>query len=214
MFYIIKSIILGFFTGFIASIPLGPSGLESVNRSISKNFLEGFKVSFGAVLADVTYIIIINLGLFSMFSHHNHLNGLFWILCGILLIVITIPNTRFKKNKDSNSDTKNIFLTYSGNGILTGYLITFLNPTTPSLWIALSGTLFQVWKRHGRLFFLLATSSMILGSLAWFVLLNILATRGFKKSKSNGPSIISTLLNYFLFALGIVFIILGFIKLL
>lgn len=182
MFYILKSIIMGFFTGFVASIPLGPSGLESINRSISKNFIEGFKVSFGAVLADVTYIIIINLGLFSIFSTHKHLNGMFWLLCGILLVFIALPNIKSTDNtKNKPSKIKNIISSYSANGILAGYLITFLNPTTPSLWIALSGTLFQVWRHHGRLFFILATSSMIIGSLAWFVLLNILATKGFKK---------------------------------
>ena len=42
---ICKAIFIGFLTGFTASIPLGPSGLESVNRSMSKGFREGFKVS-------------------------------------------------------------------------------------------------------------------------------------------------------------------------
>ena len=74
---ICKAIFIGFLTGFTASIPLGPSGLESVNRSMSKGFREGFKVSLGAVSADLLYIVIINLGLFTLLSKHRNFQSIF-----------------------------------------------------------------------------------------------------------------------------------------
>jgi len=204
---ICKAILIGFFTGFIASIPLGPSGLESVNRSISQGFKEGFKVSIGAVSADITYILIINLGLFALLSKHRHFQSIFWIISGIILILF---NRLSFNNNDKNH--KNHLVKYTSNGFLTGYLITFINPTTPSLWIALSATVLSVWKGNGTIYFLFSTCSMILGSISWFCLLNILVSKGFKKLKSTHCDTTSKLLNYFLMLLGIIFIILVIIK--
>ena len=204
-----KAILIGFFTGFIASIPLGPSGLESVNRSISKGFKEGFKVSLGAVAADITYILIINLGLFTLLSKHRHFQSIFWIISGIILILFN----KLSYKKDSKNDFTNNYLSkYTTSGFVTGYLITFINPTTPSLWIALSATVLSVWRGHGRIYFLLSTCSMIIGSISWFCLLNILVSKGFKKLKSNYSETTSKILNYFMIILGIIFIVLGIFK--
>lgn len=206
VFIILKAILIGFFTGFVASIPLGPSGLESVSRSITKGFKEGFKVSLGAVSADIVYIIIINLGFLTFFTKSPKSYSMFWIVSGIVLIISTKISLN-RKHSDSSSDKS--YFRHASNGFLTGFFITFLNPTTPSLWIALSGTVFNVWRHHGKLFFILSMSSMIIGSITWFCFLNILVSKGIKKLNPNFATGTTKLLDYFLFALGIIFIILG-----
>ena len=115
--------------------------------------------------------------------------------------------------KDSKNDFTNNYLSkYTTSGFVTGYLITFINPTTPSLWIALSATVLSVWRGHGRIYFLLSTCSMIIRSISWFCLLNILVGKGFKKLKSNYSETTSKILNYFMIILGIIFIVLGIFK--
>lgn len=209
LFTICKAIFIGFLTGFTASIPLGPSGLESVNRSMSKGFREGFKVSLGAVSADLLYIVIINLGLFTLLSKHRNFQSIFWIVSGVILILFNrLSFTDIKKKTDS----KNLLNKYTSNGFVTGFLITFVNPTTPSLWIALSTTVLSVWRYHGRIYFLTSVSSMMIGSITWFCLLNILVSKGVRKLKSDYTKTTSKLLNYFLMILGISFIILGIFK--
>jgi threonine/homoserine/homoserine lactone efflux protein len=209
VFIILKAILLGFFTGFIASIPLGPSGLESVSRSISKGFRAGFKVSLGAVSADIVYIIIINLGLFTIFTKNSRLNSVFWIVSGIVLILSTKISL---KSKRSDSKLEKTLYKHTSNGFLTGFLITFLNPTTPSVWIALSGTVFNVWRHHGKFFFTVSISSMIIGSITWFCVLNILVSKSFKKLNVNFTNNTTKVLDYFLVILGIIFIIGGTYK--
>ena len=209
LFTICKAIFIGFITGFTASIPLGPSGLESVNRSISKGFKEGFKVSLGAVSADLLYIVIINLGLFTLLSRHRNFKSIFWIVSGIILIIFN--NISFKDDKNKIHST-NLLNKYTSNGFVTGFLITFVNPTTPSLWIALSTTVFSVWRYHGRIYFLTSVSSMIVGSVAWFCLLNILVSKGVRNLNPNHTKTTSKLLNYFLMILGISFIVLGILE--
>lgn len=209
LFKIFKAIFMGFFTGFIASIPLGPSGLESVNRSISHGFKSGLKVSLGAVCADITYIVIINLGIFNVFNKHHRFEGLFWIISGIVLMIFSRISAR---PKNSDSKFKKSLNKYTENGFWAGYLITFLNPTTPSLWIALSGTVLSLWRIRGRMFFMFSILSMIIGSITWFCLLNILASKGFKALKSDYTKNTSNLLNYFLLILGAIFILWGVYK--
>lgn len=200
---IIKAILYGFFIGFTASIPLGPSGLESVSRSISKGFREGFKVSLGAVSADAIYIIIINLGLFTILAKHHRFYGLFWILSGFVLVMSNIIS------KKSNSTPEKLSYRHASNSFLTGFFITFLNPTTPSLWLGLSGTVFTVWRHNGRMLFLISICSMIIGSITWFCFLNISVSRGLKKFKPNLANNTTKILDYFLLALGIIFIVIG-----
>ena len=206
---ICKAIFIGFLTGFTASIPLGPSGLESVNRSMSKGFREGFKVSLGAVSADLLYIVIINLGLFTLLSKHRNFQSIFWIVSGVILILFNRLSFTDSKKK---TDSKNLLNKYTSNGFVTGFLITFVNPTTPSLWIALSTTVLSVWRYHGRIYFLTSVSSMMIGSITWFCLLNILVSKGVRKLKSDYTKTTSKLLNYFLMILGISYIILGIFK--
>lgn len=206
---ICKAVFIGFLTGFTASIPLGPSGLESVNRSMSKGFREGFKVSLGAVSADLLYIVIINLGLFTLLSKHRNFQSIFWIVSGVILILFNHLSFTDSKKK---TDSKNLLNKYTSNGFVTGFLITFVNPTTPSLWIALSTTVLSVWRYHGRIYFLTSVSSMMIGSITWFCLLNILVSKGVRKLKSDYTKTTSKLLNYFLMILGISFIILGIFK--
>lgn len=209
VFTIFKAILIGFFTGFVASIPLGPSGLESVSRSISKGFREGFKVSLGAVSADIVYIIIINLGFLTIFTKSPRFHSLFWIVSGIVLILST---KMLFKSKSSTLLLEKSINKNTSNSFLTGFLITFLNPTTPSLWIALSGTVFNVWRHHGRMYFIFSICSMVIGSITWFCFLNILVSRGFKKLNPNYANNTTKILDYFLFALGIIFVILGTYK--
>jgi threonine/homoserine/homoserine lactone efflux protein len=209
VFTIFKAIFFGFFTGFLASIPLGPSGLESVSRSITKGFREGFKVSLGAVSADIVYIIIINLGFLTFFTKNPKSYSWFWIISGIVLMI----STKISLNAKNSHATSTQSFKHASNGFLTGFFITFLNPTTPSLWIALSGTVFNVWRHSGKAFFIFSVSSMMVGSIAWFCLLNIIVSRGVKKLNPKFAANTTKLLDYFLFALGIIFIILGICRL-
>ena len=159
--------------------------------------------------ADIVYIIIINLGFLTIFTKNPKFYSLFWIVSGIVLILSTKISLNSKK---SDLELDKSTLRHASNGFLTGFFITFLNPTTPSLWIALSGTVFNVWRHHGRIFFIISISSMIIGSITWFCFLNILVSRGFKKLNPNFTNNTTKFLDYFLLALGIIFVILGSYK--
>lgn len=203
---ILKAIAIGSITGLTASIPLGPAGMESIKRSINKGFLSGFQVSLGAVLADYLYIFLIHFGLARIFDINKHVEGFFWIFSGILLFV-------FNKISKTSKAATNKINTNKVPGIFNGFLITFFNPSTLSIWIALSGTILKVWESTGTTFFYVALASMFLATLAWFVVLNLMASNGLKKfSNDNVTEGASKAIYYILYALSIGFIIAGLIK--
>ena len=206
--FILKAIAIGSVTGLLASIPLGPAGMESVKRSIDKGFFAGFLVSLGAILADYIYIFLIHFGLASILSLNKNVEGLFWIISGIILFVF---NKLSKiKTKDNN---KNKFDIDKVPGVLNGFLLTFLNPSTPSIWIALSGTVMKDWSSHGPKYYYIAICSMLIATIIWFIILNLLASSGLKKfagEKATGNA--SNIIYYVLYLLSIGFIIAGLLK--
>lgn len=202
MIYIIRAGFIGFLTGLFSAIPLGPAGLEAVNRSISKGFWHGFKVSVGATFADYTYLIIINLGVFNILKDNKIYEGTFWIVSGTLLFLFAI-RSRNKENSSKLLDNPKL------GGFITGFLITFINPSTFFFWIALSSTVMNIWKSNGNLFFYTSFISMPVGSITWFTILNILASRGLKLFKKNIDKTASKFLTYILCIVGIFFVFYG-----
>lgn len=215
---LLKAISVGLITGIILGIPLGPAVIESINRTVSINLRAGMEVAIGAVFADLTYILLINLGFKNLFYKNKYTESLFWIIAGLVLIIIALFS--YKKTKKTTSIEKNnkCNKSYKKNkllntGFLRGYLITLTNPLTPTLWITLSGTLFMDWYKFGRLYYITFIACILLGMLFWFSMLNLLAYKGLKvlKQKNEG-NILSLFLNIIILIIGVGFVVWGLIK--
>lgn len=194
-----KAIVSGFTTGITICIPLGPSGIESIKRTIAFNFYEGFKVSLGAITADISCMVLINFGLSAIFLKSRKTEGVFWIISGILLMIFSIfSNERNGKQKD-----------FYFNAFPTGFLITLLNPMTPALWIALTGTILNVWRNIGVTYYCIFILSLIIGMISWFALLNYLALKGIKMLNNKTSNKTSLILKYILLVLSLGFVIYG-----
>lgn len=201
---LIKCICWGFFTGIACSMPLGPAAIEAVNRSINQHFWNGLKVCFGAVLADLTYIMIINLGFFSVLSENIFFESFFFIICGIIILVLS----------DSSKLQKYLSNKPYLNEMTVGYLLTLCNPLTFSLWLTVSSTLFSYWQNISKPFLAICVIFILLGCITWYTFLNYAIWTGKKKlsilTKSNFTQILTKVV---LISIGVFFIGLGIIKL-
>ena len=176
---LIKAATIGVATGFIMSIPIGPSGIEAVKRTLSMSFKEGFKVSLGAICADVFYLLLINAGLANLLNRNRKTEAMFWIISGLLLSLIGYNSIR---NHNGNSTVFSRFMKNSNLNSLpfvTGFIITASNPMTPSIWLALSGTVLKAWYHISKPGYFVFIFSIIIGMILWFSLLNFLAYKGF-----------------------------------
>lgn len=212
-FILLRTMVSGFIAGIIISIPLGPSGLESVKRTISVGFKEGFIVSLGAIAADMSYLLLITCGFAGLVSKYKGAEALFWIISGIILAFIGYHSI---KNADTGSSLSPKFLKsskYNSMPFLTGFLITFSNPMTPSLWLFMSGTVIRVWYSRGLIAYYTGVFSILLGMIAWFALLNFLALKGFKVLAPSKSVKTTLLLMWSILILGFGFVVFGIIKL-
>lgn len=210
--YILKSMLSGFSTGIVISIPLGPAGIESVKRTISKGYKEGFTVSLGALTADFTYLLLINCGLSSLLSKNKTTEALFWIICGFVLSYIGYCSVKSKGSKDTSFNfIKNSSLT--SMPFMVGFLITFSNPLTLSLWLTLSGTVIRAWYYVGSIFYATFIISILAGMIAWFAGLNLVALKGMKVLPEEATKKTSLILMYLILVIGLGFVVFGFYKL-
>lgn len=210
-FFYVKAILSGIITGFLVSLPLGPASIEAASQSLSKGFAKGFEVSLGAVVADYIYILLINFGLAKLLKFNKYVECSFWIISGLVLIIV---NLVFKSNQQSLDEkcAKTISNHKTGSGFLNGFLITFINPMTPSLWMAVSAGIMSIWKFSGMDFFLVAITFMFLTTLSWFFFLNLMAAKGGNLVKKELTGKAHNGVKYFMVLLGLVFTIYGIIK--
>lgn len=209
-FIIIKALFSGFFTGFVVSVPLGPAGIESVKRTVSKGYKAGFSVSLGALSADLAYLILINCGLMGILNSNKRTTCFFWIFSGLILTFIgykSMPNYKndvhipFLGNKSFNS------IPY-----LSGFMITFTNPMTPTLWLTLSGTIISYWYYVSKSCYFTFLFSLASGMITWFAMLNYFALKGLKFLTPKAGKATEYILKISILILGIGFIVFGIVK--
>ena len=211
--FILNAIAIGSLTGICASIPLGPAGMESIKNSINKGFWSGFQISIGAILADYVYIFLIHFGLAKILDLNKNIEGMFWVISGCILFIFNkiSKNTENKRSK-LDEDIESRFKVPSW---VHGFLITFLNPSTPSVWIALSGTIMSVWLANGPKFYYFALAAMLISTIFYFICLNLLASKGLKKIAGESLTTnASNIIYWVLYLLSISFILFGLFKIL
>lgn len=211
-FYILKAITYGLVTGLVISIPLGPAGIESIRRTITNGFRQGFTVALGALCADVSYLILINKGLYSLLSCNKKTECFFWILSGVILIFIgfnSYKNPNDNKVRKSRNANKGVL----SMPFISGFLITFTNPLTPSLWLTLSGTVLRAWYYKSILLYYIFTISIIAGMIIWFAILNFLALKGMNFLKTSDSQKTKKIVAIIILAIGFSFLVFGLIKL-
>lgn len=209
---LLKAILSGFFTGLAISIPLGPAGIESVKQTVSKGYRKGISVSLGALTADLTYFILINMGLANLVSKNKRTEALFWIISGVILSIIGYYSVRHKATEETE-DKPLRFSNLDSFPFVTGFLITFSNPMTPSLWLTLSGTVIRAWYYVNTLCYYTFLLFLAAGMVIWFILLNLFALKGLKLLNLDKSHKTSLFLKLIILFIGIGFIIFGFVKL-
>lgn len=211
LYLLFKAMISGLILGFIISIPLGPAGIESVKHTISKGFKNGLTVSLGALTADLTYLLLINMGLANLLSTTKTTESLFWIISGVVLTIISYYGLNHE-GKISGNVIKNKRL--DSFPFLSGFLITFFNPLTPSMWLMLSGTVIRGWYYVSNLSYYTFLLFIWIGMISWFVLLNYLALKGFNLLNKKNSKRTTLFFQYIVIVIGIGFVLFGIIKLL
>lgn len=196
----LELIVKGIFVGAIASAPMGPVGVLTVQRTIKKGRWYGFVTGVGAALSDLIYAVITGVGMAMVLDLIEKPSNLYWlkVIGGIMLFcfgVFCMLSNPTRGMHQSGINGKGTLLHNAG----TGFLLTLSNPLIIFLFMAMMARLdFVVPERYWLQ--ALAYASIFGGALLWWFGLTAVIDKARERFK------VSTIL-YFNRILGLIVII-------
>jgi L-lysine exporter family protein LysE/ArgO len=164
-------ILIGFFIGFFAAIPVGPVNIYIISQTLKRDFFHGMLAGLATALLDLTYCLVALVGFFhislnlSQYGHWPKLVAAFILL--FLGLKLFHDSKTFKLNGEKTRNTSKT--PRPAMGVLLLYVS---NPSLYAFWIGLAGAV----TAHGLLkeglwqavFFAVACG---LGALVWYFFL-------------------------------------------
>ena len=166
LLFLLKGIIVG----FIASIPLGPVGVLTIQRTLNKGRLSGVFSGMGAAFVDTLYAIIAVLGLSYVIHFIEEQQMYFQLIGGIVLIALgmRIFYTNPVRQLRRQMRKKNRML----EDFLSVVFLTLSNPLAIFLFIAgFAGIGVMTTKLNGLMSFLII-GGVFLGASLWWTFLS------------------------------------------
>ena len=170
---LLEEIIKGFIIGVLASAPMGPVRILTVQRTLNKGRWEGFATGIGASISDIIYAVITGYFMYLVVDIIEDPIIALWIkVIGSILLfafgVYTFKSIPKHKVVDEEApvETNNKLTGF----IITGFAITASNPLIILLFVALFGQFTFILA--GNWFVqLMGYVSIVLGALFWWYIL-------------------------------------------
>ena len=167
---VVEEILKGFLIGVLASAPMGPVGILTIQRTLNKGRWEGFATGVGASVSDILYAVITGYFMFLVVDIIEDPIVALWIkvVGSVLLFAFgvytfrSIPKHRVV-DRDSPVETKNRLTGF----VISGFLITVSNPLIIFLFVALFGQ-FTFILAGNWLAQTMGYVSIVAGALAWW----------------------------------------------
>lgn len=161
--------------GLSLAAPIGPINIEIIRRGL-KNRKEAVLTSFGAILAEITRLFLVFIGL------HHFLDNwmakfILWVFGFAVLAYLGLSTIRgyFNNNKPCFSEKS-----FRGNSVLAGYLLTISNPLGIVFWVGIYGSVLASSSLSNKLAGLTMGFWILTGITIWLIILNTLIHFGKK----------------------------------
>lgn len=196
----------GLIVGILASAPMGPVGVLTIQRTLNKGRWFGMITGVGAAISDIIYAAISILGMSFVMDFIENPKNMFWfkVFGGILLMIFGFYTYLSNPTQNLRPSSKNKG-SLMHNGI-TGFLVTFSNPLIILLFIALMARFEFVvpehyWEQSVGYFAIFA------GALLWWFLLTSIIDRARCKFQVSTICLINRIIGSIVIGAGL----LGFI---
>ena len=138
----------GLIVGILASAPMGPVGVLTVQRTLNKGRWFGMATGVGAAASDIIYAALSILGMSFVMDFIEKPENMFWfkVFGGILLMLFGIYT--YLSNPTQNLRPTNPNKGSLMHNAITGFLVTFSNPLIILLFIALMARFEFVVPEH------------------------------------------------------------------
>ena len=199
----LELVIQGLIVGILASAPMGPVGVLTIQRTLNKGRWYGMVTGLGAAASDIIYAAISLLGMSFVMEIIENPRNMFWfkVMGGILLMIFGIYT--YLSNPTNNLRPTNPNKgTLWHNGI-TGFLVTFSNPLIILLFIALMARFEFVVPEHyweqgvGYI-------AIFAGALLWWFALTYIIDKVRTKFQVNTICLINRIIGSIVIAAGLI----------
>ncbi|MGX9133331.1 LysE family transporter [Rummeliibacillus sp. JY-2-4R] len=132
-----SSILPYFFLGVSLAAPIGPVKATLLNLGIKNGFFHAWFFSLGAIATDLTYMVLVYLGI-GRFIEYPFIKSILWSFGCFVLLYTGIENllTLHKMKLESNFKK----MSRLRHSFLSGFLIALLNPLTILFWLGIYGS--------------------------------------------------------------------------
>ncbi len=190
-----SSFLQGFLLGAGAAVPLGPINILIMNRAL-KSYGLAVATGFGALSADLCYILLLTLGLGSFLQESILLKILGFFGSAFLIYLaysLFAKRDEYVYEQKRDASKGRMLKTY-----ISGYLLTLLNPYTIAFWTSVS--VFVVSKDEYRFLIILG---MITAILSWITIMPYIIHRTKHRLSQSFYSKVSLIAAFILFGFGV-----------
>jgi len=206
----LEIIIKGILIGLCISVPLGPIGMLTIQRTLHRGQKYGIATGLGATTSDLIYTIIT---LFFLNFVLDFIEGNRFIIQLIGSIVVAAFGYYIFRSNPATQPKPNETVKHSLPGdFFTSLLLTLSNPLVLFVLIALFARFEFIRSQTTLIEIICGILSILGGALLWWSLLTFLVSRFKNKMNIRGLKIINQITGLVILGIGCVGLILSLIK--
>jgi len=206
----LEIIIKGVLIGLCISVPLGPIGMLTIQRTLNRGQKHGIATGLGATTSDLIYTIIT---LFFLSFVLDFIEEHRFIIQLVGSLVVTYFGWYIYRSNPSTQPKPNETVKHSLPGdFLTSFGLTFSNPLVLFVLIALFARFEFIGKNTKFFISVCGILSILGGALLWWSLLTFLVSRFKNKLNMRELRLINQITGVVIIIIGIVGLVLSLIK--
>lgn len=157
----------GLLIGWGVAIPIGPMNLEIIRRNLTLGIRSGLSFGFGIISADLTYLLLLNLGVLVVLAQNHRIMLPVGIIGSLILLWFAVKTLKMQPGsfKKTSSVPQPLW-----RQMFDGYILTVLSPFTILFWASMSS---EIAVSSGRHLMLPMALGVMTGVCSWMVGLNI-----------------------------------------
>ena len=192
----------GMVVGIVASAPMGPVGVLTVQRTFNKGRWYGFATGLGAALSDLIYAVVTGLGMSLMMDFIERPATIFYIkILGSILLFIFGAYTYYTRPAEPHKPSGKRGTLW--HNAFTGFAITVSNPLIIFLFLALFARVGFVVPDH-PIEQAIGYVGVLAGAIVWWFILTTALNRLGSRFEMNTISLLNRLLGLLVMVASIV----------
>ena len=160
--------LFGLLIGWGVAIPIGPMNLEIIRRNLRFGLPSGLSFGLGIISADLTYLLLLNLGILAVLIHTQAIMLPIGIAGSAILFWFGIKTLRMQPPNPHSIQTKAEPLWRQSRD---GYLLTLFSPFTILFWASMSSEI--AISDSGPHHMIAMALGIMTGVISWMIGLNI-----------------------------------------